>query len=492
MLLKISTFSQSDEAKDAAGILGRGHKQIYVNHIKTPSDAIALRDSFGGQLGKAIECYGRDFDPQRPGENWYQGINYIALLKRAQRDRIPADAKADPDTMAKGMIAALEPKAVPDTDEPWLLASVGEAYLALGDFQNAAKYFGLYTNHSQINAFHLNGTVRQLEEVWQLTSTAKEAGAILTNMKAALAKMDGGFVSLGAGERRAIAQAGNVEFQQFFETTTTGGKYINFGLLKRIVACGASVAAIQIKLGQAGRTVGTGFLVKGSDFSATLSSDKSYILTNAHVVWDHARNQGYEDKAISPEVARIVFENDQIDGRPDVYTCRVVWQSPSSQLDATLIELNRRVDHIAPLEIAPANTPLSVASGTTKGTKLAVLGHPQGGNLSIGVLGSLDEMQGTLVDRGPRANTENPVFLHYMTPTEPGNSGSPVFEAESWRVVALHHVGFVEGTRGLAKLGGKAGEHLANEGIWIESIRAAVKDELSPDPKRRGRKKWWG
>jgi S1-C subfamily serine protease len=451
-----------------------------------------LRDSFGGQLAKAIECYGRHYDPQRPGENWYQGINYIALLKRAERDHGPVEAKGNPDAMARAMIEALEPKALPSTDDPWLLASVAEAYLALGRFDKAAEYFGLYTRHPSVDAFQLNGTIRQLEEVWQLKAGAQGAEAILTNLKGALAHKENGFVSLSGDERRAISKAGNIEFQNCFETVTTGGKFINFGLLKRIVACGASVAAIQIKLGQAGRTVGTGFLVKGSDFSPTLSGDKSYILTNAHVMWDHTRNQGIEDKAISPEVARVVFENDQIDGRTDAYGCRVVWQSPSSQLDATLIELDRRVDHTVPLEVAPSTTALSVASETTKGTKLAVLGHPQGGSLAVGVQGSLDEMQGTLVDRGPRSNTENPIFLHYMTPTEPGNSGSPVFEAESWRVVGLHHVGFVEGTRGLPRLGGQAGEQMCNEGIWIESIRAAAKNELSPEPARNGRRKWWG
>jgi Trypsin-like peptidase domain len=482
----------ADEAKDAAGILGRGHKQIYVNHVKTASDALALRDSFGGQLCKAIECYGRHYDPQRPGENSYQGINYIALLKRAQNDRIKTEVKGDPDTLAKNIIEALEPKAVPDADDPWLLATVGEAYLAIGRFDKAAEFFGLYAKHPRVDAFQLNGTIRQLEEVWQLKAGAQGAEAILTNLKSALAQKDSGFVSLTGEERRAIAKAGTVEFQSCFETVTTGGKFINFGFLKRIVACGASVAAIQIKLGQAGRTVGTGFLVKGSDFSPTLSGDKSYILTNAHVMWDHTRNQGIEDKAISPDVARVVFENDQIDGRTDVYGCTVIWQSPSSLLDATLIELDRRVDHTVPLELAPSNTLLSVASETSKGTKLAVLGHPQGGSLSIGVLGTIEEMQGTLVDRGPRANTEDPIFLRYMTPTEPGNSGSPVFEAEGWRVVGLHHVGFVEGTRGLAKLGGKAGEQLANEGIWIESIRTAVKNELSPAPQRNERRKWWG
>lgn len=479
-----------DEAKEAAGILGRGHKQIYVNHIKTPSDAVALRDGFSGQLGKAIECYGRHYDPQRPGENSWQGLNYISLLKRAERDRVKVQAKGEADALARNLIAALEPKAA-GADDPWLLATLGEAELALGRYDKAAEYLGHYARHPRVEAFQLNGTVRQLEEVWQIQAGPDGAGAILANLKGALAQAENGFVTLKAEERRAIAKAENIEFQHHFETTTRDGKYINFGLLKRIVACGASVAAIQIKMGHAGRTVGTGFLVHGPDFSPKLAREKSYILTNAHVIWDHGRNQGSEDKAISPDTARVIFENDLIDGRTDAYSCSVVWQSPSNCHDATLLELDRRVAHIEPLQIAPSSSPLVVASEPTPGTRLAVLGHPLGGSLALGVSGSLEEMKGTLVDRGPRARTNRPVFLHYITPTEPGCSGSPVLETENWRVVGLHHAGYIEGSTGLAKLGGQAGTNMANEGIWIESIREALKDELSPETRRGGRRRWW-
>ena len=50
--------------------------------------------------------------------------------------------------------------------------------------------------------------------------------------------------------------------------------------------------------------------------------------------------------------------------------------------------------------------------------------------------------------------------LHYRTDTEPGSSGSPVFNNE-WDLVALHHAGFREG-------GGK----VINEGIRIAAIVA--------------------
>ena len=73
-------------------------------------------------------------------------------------------------------------------------------------------------------------------------------------------------------------------------------------------------------------------------------------------------------------------------------------------------------------------------------------------------------------------------------------SGSPDFVdklvAGTFGNMALDAI--VEGKSGLAKLGGKAGTSMSNEGIWIESIRGAVKDALAPDPKGSGRRKWWG
>lgn len=70
---------------------------------------------------------------------------------------------------------------------------------------------------------------------------------------------------------------------------------------------------------------------------------------------------------------------------------------------------------------------------------------------------------------GPKAVTirENKVscifddFIHYLTDTEPGSSGSPVFN-DQWIVVALHHSGVPNPN--------KKNAWIANEGIRISSI----------------------
>ena len=58
--------------------------------------------------------------------------------------------------------------------------------------------------------------------------------------------------------------------------------------------------------------------------------------------------------------------------------------------------------------------------------RMYIIGHPGGRDIEF----SLQDNQ--LVGCSDK-------LLHYRTPTEPGSSGSPVFEMQSWQVVGLHH-----------------------------------------------------
>ncbi len=475
-----------DERVDAKGILGRAHKQVYVNHARTPREAAILSESIGPRLVKAIDSYASVWEPSQPRDNFYHGVNYIALLKRAGRDGVSVRAKGDVDGMAKAMAAALAPMASANSSDFWMLATTGEAALAAGDLEQAATW---YSKAAKIGtAFELGSAARQLEQVWQLEASTSGAGAILMNLKAALASKDNADLVLTPREQRNIAQAVDVEFAQHFETVTEGGKFLNLATLKRIVDRGSSVAMVQLVTGALASTKGTGFLVSGSALSQHLAADKSYILTNAHVVWDQ---EGGAGGAMSPDRAQIVFETDLLEGRTEAYRGKVVWQSPADDLDATLIELDRPVTGHTPLPIAPAGRKLVVFEEGMRdaATRLAVLGHAGGRNLALSLLGSLEEMKGTLVDLGPRKSRDKPIFLHYTTPTEGGNSGSPVFEVEDWNVVALHHAGYLPAKGGIEKLGNKTGVNVANEGISIWSIKDAIAEAMKPDtPKPR--KRW--
>jgi V8-like Glu-specific endopeptidase len=89
--------------------------------------------------------------------------------------------------------------------------------------------------------------------------------------------------------------------------------------------------------------------------------------------------------------------------------------------------------------------------------RLYIIGHPGGRDLEF----SLEDSQ--LVGA-------NEKLLHYRTPTQGGSSGSPVFEGQEWKVVALHHAG----KSNMSRLDGKEGTYEANEAISIHAIRAAI------------------
>ena len=86
-----------------------------------------------------------------------------------------------------------------------------------------------------------------------------------------------------------------------------------------------------------------------------------------------------------------------------------------------------------------------------------IIGHPKG----------LEQPQFSLQDNllldydGSR--------LHYRSPTEPGSSGSPVFD-DQWQLIGLHHAGDLA----MRRLNGKAGTYPANEALRIDAICNAL------------------
>ncbi|HLM68075.1 MAG TPA: serine protease, partial [Longimicrobium sp.] len=88
-------------------------------------------------------------------------------------------------------------------------------------------------------------------------------------------------------------------------------------------------------------------------------------------------------------------------------------------------------------------------------TRVYVIGHPYGQVLSF----SIHDSQ-LLDHRAP--------LLHSRAPTDPGSSGSPIFDRD-WDLVGLHHAG----DHRVSRLHG-TGTYAANEGIWIQSIRGAI------------------
>jgi hypothetical protein len=147
-----------------------------------------------------------------------------------------------------------------------------------------------------------------------------------------------------------------------------------------------------------------------------------------------------------------------------VYTVKeIVWTSPRERHDCTVLRLAEPVQGIVPLPLAKG-LPLLEPSA-----RVYLIGHPLGRELSFSL------QDNALLDHeGPPAGKppiQGVCRVHYRAPTEPGNSGSPVFNANLWEVIALHHMG---GKTGMQKLNGEPGSYAANEGIALTSIVAGI------------------
>ncbi|WP_237146553.1 trypsin-like serine peptidase [Planococcus halocryophilus] len=117
------------------------------------------------------------------------------------------------------------------------------------------------------------------------------------------------------------------------------------------------------------------------------------------------------------------------------------------RLDFTIVAVqefsgdNRRLTDFGHLKLSPN---LNIMENEY----VSIIQHPQGGHKAVTV-------------RENRVKFLSEDFIHYVTDTQPGSSGSPVFN-DQWVVVALHHSGVRDPN--------DRTQWVANEGIRISSI----------------------
>lgn len=427
------------ELGEARGLLGRLHKQIYMDASDSGRSGAAARRA----LVESIERYLDEFE--RTGERWH-GINAVALLSRAKRDGVRGAAH-DPRALAARILAPIEARRERG-DEPleaWDLATAAEAHLATSAYAEALGWMLDYTDADGADAFQLAGTLRQLEEVWQLDDAKDEHARILQVLRSALLRREGGSVEVRA---ESVTGARGLEQDEVFEAILGDIRYRSFRWYRNGLDRASCVAKI-VDRSHDGR--GTGFLLPGKDVHESIR-DEWVLVTNAHVISDEAAEQAGSPPALAPREAKAVF---QAGDGAECGLGEIVFSSPRSELDCTILSL----DGTAPSDV----TSYRVASRlplSGKNQRVYVIGHPRGGDLAF----SLHDSR-FLGHDAPR--------VHYRTPTEGGSSGSPVFN-DDWDLVALHHVG----ARELRKPDGDGETYLANEGIAFRSILAAVARKL--------------
>jgi hypothetical protein len=435
-----SATPSSFEDIEARGLLGRIGKQRYVTAQAPgagPSQA---------QLAQAVSDYLQAYRAN-PAANYWHGINAVALICRAHRDGFELPNAPDPGTIAAAILAAATPvRRPPDQVAPFVLATILESRVAMGDDAEAERAAADYAACQDADAFEIASTLRQLVEVWQLDDDRTSGRRIVALLRAALLRREGGGLRLSDETARAnLRDVDAIRADPALEKVLGQDGFKTLEWYRAGLDRCRAIARIETLSGQA---MGTGWLLDASAFFGGRHAGQALLLTNAHVI----SPKGSQRMApLAPAHARANFCVTETISKVG----EVVWTSPVPELDATIVTLASPPQGVAGL--AAAADPPTMADPSGRAPRLYVIGYPGGRNLEFSLQ---DNVMLACNDR----------LVHYRTPTEGGSSGSPVFEEQEWTVVALHHAG----RRDMPRLDGK-GTYEANEGIEIHAIQQATR-----------------
>lgn len=418
------------EIAETWGLIGRVHKQAYVDVEKWFGRGRA------SDLDQAIEAYDKAYRLS-PEENVWQGINTAALLRRRGDSGKAAD-------LARDILQSLDRRETASTGATlpaWDVATRMEACLALDRGDDAARAAVDYVRCKDLSAFKLEGTRRQLTEVWRLEERSDPGRRILPLVRAVLLSKESGAVRLSV----ASAEHDQTTLERKFGLEGSATLVWYRTALDRC----KGVARIE----RAGKGLGTGWLVRAADFFPKRSAEELLLVTNAHVLaTGEVRRRALANPPLVAAEARANLQSCGAGGAV-VGIKEVIWCSPVGELDASLSTLEKVPDDARPIPVSP--TPVEMKEPPPR---MYVIGHPGGRDLEI-----------SLYDN--RLIACDATRLHYRTPTEGGSSGSPVFEPDEWLAVGLHHAGKTT----MSALDGSEMTYSANEGIALLAIRAATK-----------------
>ena len=422
------------ERVEARGGMGRCFKQMYVLNTAGARRARYLQLA----LASYLEAYDQDHD-----RVWH-GINAVALLARADREGIGlvdvVDAGAASRQLAAELLATIESMPEPGA---WELATACEACLALGRHDESLEWAARFAADRDADPFKIAAVLRQLLEVWQLSTSSPPGSALLPVLRSALLEQNGGGVVVPAGDLRDQAPP-EVAMERVLGTV----RYRSLTWFRTGMERCRAVARIE-NLTEDG--VGTGFVVEGPSLHPALP--ERVLVTNGHVV----------PEGLDPRDCVVVFHG--LDGSGATVRHRVVrrwWYAPSAApgLDTSLLEIADCPGEVVPVPLAGQLPNLAA----TDPPRAYLIGHPRG----------LTQPQFTLQDNV--LLDYDAVRLHYRSPTEPGSSGSPVFDSQ-WQLIGLHHAGGFD----MPRLHNRGGTYDANEGISVLAIVAALR-ERAPVP----------
>lgn len=488
----------------ACGLAGRIHKQIYVDNAERDTTA-----RFEEHLRHAICWYGLPFrrvegdrircDETRDDE-WH-AINFVALLHRAEKDgvAIPAESAkgraAELVAALQGKIAALE--AAGKSVGAWTWASLGEAHVALGEWEQARVAYERYAEHNDADTFALFGSLRQLIEVWRLDgSEGGETGqAILDTLGEQIGKrgkrdgQTGDFTVQESmsddGESTFQLAIRNPRTQQNETLQSRNADVLQSVAMKigdlptrKVLRSARVLGAVgRVFDDDEGKTFGTGFVVRAGELLPGLG-ERLLFLTNSHVI-----SEGSPD-ALHRRNARVQFDREDVGlHQSTIFGVKaVVWESPEAFHDACLVALTPAAPWLTPVTLA-AEGALATRHEEIPASdqRCYVVGFA--GDAASRVVNSFAGLQ--ILDVGPThaSDPRAPECLHYTNLTMKGDSGGPVCNG-AWHVIALHRAGAVAGGAKLRALNGRNGMVAHAEGVMIRSLRKAMQADRAQIEKR--------
>jgi Trypsin-like peptidase domain/MAP3K TRAFs-binding domain len=403
------------EGPEVKGLIGRAYKQLYVN-VGNSEDLI-----------KAIRAYSPCWKSRQGDYRWH-GINLAALIARAVRDRVDPQSQDEPLRIARAIRDEIEESA---SGAVWDYGTALEASVALGDPVAALAWAGKYVKHPDADAFELGSTLRQLKEVWRLESTPL-GSPLLPVIEYAMLQRSGAVLAPTSMTSGSLDRTG-------FEAVWGSDSYVFLEWLDTLYQRCASIA--RVFDANTGKRWGTGFLVQGDTLNPGWGTGPVFV-TNAHVVsWNPA-----DEPPLRPDDASAEFT--RVPGSPKAKLGGLLYSSARIDLDVSVlrIEAPRGSSALIPSDYLPV---LPKAGADPQ--RLYVIGHPNGGELAVSLYdNSLAGYEGS--------------YVHYRSPTEGGQSGSPVFTRQL-KLIALHH---------------RAREELQlNEGVCLGPIRKAAATPLA-------------
>ncbi len=202
---------------------------------------------------------------------------------------------------------------------------------------------------------------------------------------------------------------------------------------------GAARAVGRVVIRENGDIAGFG---TGSLVSPALLLTNNHVLPSAEVAAGSSIEFRFQDGVDGKALEPITFELD-----PDRFFLT------DEDLDFALVAVKATPEELADFSF---NQLAEDEGETVVGSFVTIVQHPRGTKKQIAL-------------RENRIVDVLDSHVHYAADTEPGSSGSPVFD-DQWRVVCLHHASVRAPDR--TELGG-----FVNEGIRVKSIRAFIEDK---------------